>query len=247
MEKKIFILNSEAGFWIDPTKDTNTEFGIIKAKDLKKIKAGSKIKTHIGKVFFVVEPSIPDLFKKLIRLPQIITLKDLGSIIAYSGIKSDSKVLDAGTGSGFAACMLGSVAKNGKVYSYEIRKDFAKVAQRNLDTFQADNVTIINEDIKKGIKQKDFDFVLLDLPDPWEIVGKVFPAMKVGARLCTYSPSIIQVEKTIRALPEGLKVERLLSTSENNWKVELDRGILRPESGDITHTAFLLFSRKMVK
>ena len=165
--------------------------------------------------------------------------------MAYSGIKSNSKILEAGTGSGFSACVLGSFARNGTVISYEIRKDFAKVARKNVDLFGLDNIKIINADIKEGAKQKNFDFVLLDLPNPWDIVPIIFRAMKVGARLCTYSPSAIQVEKTIKALPASMKFERLVTTVENEWKVELERDIFRPESSGLKHTAFLLFSRKV--
>jgi tRNA (adenine57-N1/adenine58-N1)-methyltransferase len=245
MEKKIFLIGEGASFFVDPKTDVNTKFGIIHSKDLIKAKPGSKIKTHKGKVFYVVNPTIPDLFRKLIRLPQIIILKDLGSIISYSGITSDSKILEAGTGSGFSACVMASIAREGSVISYEIRKDFIKVAKKNIKLFGLDNIKIINSDIKEGVKQKGFDFVLLDLPDPWNVVQKVSEAMKVGARMCTYSPSIIQIEKTVRALPKGFEIERLINTLENDWKVELDRDILRPESSGITHTAFLLFSRKV--
>lgn len=245
MEKKIFLINNEANLWLDPTKDSNTEFGIIKSFQLKKAKPGSKITTHTGKVFFVVAPSTPDLFRKMIRLPQIITLKDLGSILAYSGIKSDSKILEAGTGSGFATCFMAAVARNGKVVSYELRKEFAKVAAKNTKLFGLDNVSIINADIKNGVKQKDFDFILLDVPDPWAAIPSVLKSLKTGGRLCTYSPSIIQVEKTIKSLPSYMKIERLLNSVETNWKIELERDILRPESNGMTHTAFLLFSRKV--
>ena len=245
MEKRLFIINSDSAFFVDPLKDFNTEFGILHSSDLKKAKAGSQVKTHKGIKFFVIEPTIPDLVKKIIRLPQIITLKDLGSIIAYSGIKSNSKILEAGTGSGFSACVMASMARNGKVVSYEIRKDFAKVAKKNVTLFGLDNIKIINADIKDGIKERGFDFVLLDMPDPWKAVGLAAKGMKIGARICTYSPSIIQIEKTIRALPDTLKVERLMTVTENDWKVELDRDILRPQSDGLTHTAFLLFSRKV--
>lgn len=244
MEKKVFLIGEKSSLFISEDKDINTEFGIIKSAQLKKAKPGSIIKTHKGKKFFVVAPSTPDMFRKIIRLPQIITLKDMGSIIMYGGVKSGSKVLEAGTGSGFSACVMASLVGESKVISYETRKDFIKVAKKNVSIFGLKNVDIINADIRKGSKFKDFDFVLLDIPDPWNAVKAVSRSMKIGARLCSYSPSIIQIEKTIRALPQELEVERLINTDEKEWKVELDRDILRPESSGIKHTAFLLFVRK---
>jgi tRNA (adenine57-N1/adenine58-N1)-methyltransferase len=247
MERKILLVGENASLFLSIDKDINTEFGIIKASQLKKAKIGSTLKTHTGKVFFVVDPSTPDFFRKIIRLPQVILPKDIGSIVMYGGVKSGSKILEAGTGSGFSACVMASLAGNGRVISYEMRRDFIKVAKKNVALFGLDNVDIINADIREGAKGKDFDFVLLDMPDPWNAVKSVSKNMRIGARLCSYSPSIIQIEKTIAALPPELKVERLINTDETEWKVELDRGILRPESSGIKHTAFLIFMRKIKK
>ena len=245
MEKRLFLVGEGAYIFVNPDKDLNTEFGIISATDMKNAKAGKMIKTHKGSVFYVCEPNNVDLLKKMIRLPQIIMPKDLGSIVMYGGLKSNSKILDAGTGSGFAACIMSKIASAGKVISYEQRKDFAKIAEKNKELFDAGNLKIITSDIKKGVKEKNFDFALLDLPDPWEVIPVINKNLKIGAILCCYLPSIIQIQKAIKALPIGMKVSRLIQNLETNWKVDLDRDILRPESSGITHTAFLLFARKV--
>ncbi len=242
--EKLFLVNGDESLVIDSKKDSNTQFGIFKAKNLQGKKPGSKIKTHKGDLFYVVDPSAPDLIKKVIRLPQIITLKDLGSLIVYLGIKNNSKVLDVGSGSGIAACVVAALSEKIKVFSYEIRKDFIKVAKKNADLFSVNNIKFINTDIKDGIKEKNFDCGIVDLPDPWNVIPMLFNNFKVGARIAAYSPSIIQIEKTIKSLPKEFKVERLVQNTETNWKVELDRDILRPESNGMLHTGFLLFIRK---
>ncbi len=245
MERKLFLVGEGGYIFVDPEKDFNTEFGIISASDLKNAKPGKSIKTHKGSVFYVCEPNNIDLLKKMIRLPQIITPKDMGSIIMYGGVKSNSKILDAGTGSGFAACILSGIASAGKVISYEQRKDFARVAEKNKTFFGADNLKIVNSDIKSGVKEKNFDFALLDLPDPDEILPGISKNLKVGATVCCYLPSIIQIQKTIKSLPACMKISRLIQNLETDWKVDMDRNILRPESSGIMHTAFLLFVRKV--
>ncbi|MCL5016806.1 MAG: methyltransferase domain-containing protein [Candidatus Parvarchaeota archaeon] len=247
MQKKVLLIGEGASLYIDPSKDVNTEFGIIKSSKLLKTKPGGLVKTHTGRRFFLVDMSTPDLARRIIRLPQIITLKDLGSIIMYLGIKPDSKVLEAGTGSGLSTCVIGQITVNGSVTSYEIRKDFAKIANKNVALFGLKNIKIINSDIKKGVKSKDFDSALLDLPDPWEVLPVISKNIKIGGRICTYLPSIIQVEKTIRKLPDGLKPERLIENREINWKMDVGRDVLRPESSGILHTGFLLFIRKYGK
>ncbi|MCL5106926.1 MAG: methyltransferase domain-containing protein [Candidatus Parvarchaeota archaeon] len=242
---KVFLLNENHSIFVDSKKESNTQFGIFKPSKIANKKPGSRVKTHNGNVFYVVEPGTPDLIKKIIRLPQIVTLKDVGSIVMYLGVKSDSKVFDAGTGSGVIACSIANLSKEIKVFSYEVRKEFMKVAKKNAELFALDNIKFTNQDVKQGIKEKNFDCGVLDLPDPWEVLPVITKNFKVGARIVTYSPSIIQVEKTIRSLPKNLKVERLVQNNEINWKVEIERDILRPESNGILHTGFLLFVRKV--
>ncbi len=244
-KNKIFLLNENNSIVIDGDKENNTQFGIFKPDKLKGKKQGSKVKTHNGNEFYIIEPKTPDLIKKIIRLPQIITLKDIGSIAMYLGVKNDSKIFDAGTGSGVVACSLANLSKDIKVYSYEIRKEFIKVAKKNAELFNLENIKFNNFDVKKGIKEKNFDCGVLDLPDPWEVLLVIEKNFKIGARIVTYSPSIIQVEKTLRSLPKNMKVERLIQNNEINWKTEIERDILRPESNGILHTAFLLFIRKV--
>jgi tRNA (adenine57-N1/adenine58-N1)-methyltransferase len=245
--KKILLINKDSFLFLDSEKDSNTQFGIIKSKDLKKLKNGSKIKTHTGVGFYAVEPSNPDLIKKVIRLPQIITLKDIGSIVMYLGIKNGSKVFDAGSGSGINACVIASLSNEIKVYSYEIRRDFIKVATKNSKLFGLDNIKFINKDVREGIKEKNFTCGILDIPEPWSAIPVIQKNFSVGARIVTYSPSIIQVEKTLRNLPKCFKVERLIQNNEVNWKVEIDKDILRPETNSVYHTGFLLFIRKTSK
>ena len=119
------------------------------------------------------------------------------------------------------------------------------MAKKNQELFGAENLRIINGDVKSDVKEKNFDFALLDLPDPWEVLPGIYKSIKVGGRICVYVPSIIQIQKAINSIPEGVKVERLIQNTENDWKVELERDILRPETSGLMHTAFLLFLRRV--
>ncbi len=239
---RIFLLGESTVISAEEGKDINTEFGMISSKKLKGKRAGSVIKTHKGIPFVIINPSVSDLFRKFIRSPQIITLKDLGSIIAYTGMNSSSKVLDAGTGSGFAACVFAGIAK--KVVSYEVREDFAKIAEKNKLLFKAKNLKIVNKDIASGVKERDFDIILLDLPEPQKIVPIVEKNVKVGGYIVCYLPSIIQVEKLLRTIPDDIKVVKLLQNLEIPWKNDVKSDILRPESSTILHTAFIVIMRR---
>ena len=108
-------------------EDLHTQYGFIKKDDMNKSKEGDLLKSNTGKEFFIYTPSFIDLYRKLKRDAQIIPLKDIGFIIAETGINKETKILDAGSGSGALACFLASIAK--EVITYEIRDDFIEIVR----------------------------------------------------------------------------------------------------------------------
>ena len=100
--QKILLISQNSRYLINYRKDMyHVKEGHI---DLSKIKKfGEKINSSNGTEFVVIEPTFFDLIKKTKRGPQIILPKDAGTIISYSGIGAGSKVIDAGTGSGWMA------------------------------------------------------------------------------------------------------------------------------------------------
>ncbi|SVC45785.1 uncharacterized protein METZ01_LOCUS298639, partial [marine metagenome] len=97
---KVLLLGTENRYLIKYRKEKfHTKDGAI---DLSKIKKfGDKVASAKGPVFTAVEPTQFDLMKKFKRGPQIILPKDAGLIIAETGIGEGSKVIDAGTGTGW--------------------------------------------------------------------------------------------------------------------------------------------------
>jgi len=127
MIKKILLNKEGEAFYIrDLNKDFHTRFGFIKSKDLKKTKG--IVKTNKNKEFSIFLAAFIDRFKRLKRGAQIITLKDIGTMIAETGINKEGSVVDAGGGSGALACFLANIVK--QVTTYEIRKDFIKIIKK---------------------------------------------------------------------------------------------------------------------
>ncbi|MEM0154910.1 MAG: methyltransferase domain-containing protein, partial [Methanothrix sp.] len=96
---------------------------------------------------------LPEPFRRMKRAPQVILPKDIGIIIAYSGVNKDSICVDAGTGSGWLAVSLARIAK--RVVSYELREDFIKIAEKNKAMEGLQNLDIRHGDITKDLKEKD--------------------------------------------------------------------------------------------
>jgi len=229
---------------LDKNEDLNTYTGIIKIEDIKKAKAGQCIKSHKGTRFKVFDADFVDMFRHIKRGPQIITLKDAGTIVAYTGIGSGSKVVEAGSGSGALTCFLANIVKpTGKVYSYEIRDEFMDIAKKNvMNMGLIDYVEFRNKDVK-DMKEKDVDVIILDLPNPWSVIDKCEKRLKPGGRLVCYLPTINQVIKLIEEENYyELELLEVMTTEEVRWKTE--EGAFRPLSKSL-HTAFLVFFRKM--
>ncbi|MBD3309869.1 methyltransferase domain-containing protein [Candidatus Woesearchaeota archaeon] len=241
--KKVLITKHGRKFYAkDLDKDLHTQFGYVKSADLRKAKDGSVVKSNTNYEFLIMTPSFIDIFRKIRRCPQIIPTKDVGLIIAETGINNKSRVLDAGTGSGALACMLANVAK--EVFSYEVREDFFRIAEENLEFLGLKNVRLRNRDVYESISEKNIDLVVLDLPEPWKAVSHAEDALKVGGFLVNYSPTIPQVMDFRQSLDKkGLIHLKTVEVSEREW--ELEGRKVRPRSKEIGHSGFLTFCRKI--
>jgi len=241
--KKILVAREGKTFYLkDISKDFHCQFGLIKAKDLKK-KDGSIIKTNTKKELTIFSPSFIDSYKRIKRGAQIITRKDATMIIAETGINKNSKVVDAGAGSGALACLLANICK--EVTTYEIREDFIKIVKKNKELLDLKNLKIKNKDIYNGIDEKDVDLITLDLPEPWKALKSAKKALKVGGFLVSYSPTIPQVMDFINAVNKEKEFLHLKTIELILREWEIQQRKVRPKTTQTVHTGFLSFVRRI--
>ena len=242
--KKILITKQGRKFYAkDLSQDLHTQYGFIKKEDLKKAKEGDLLKSNTNREFYIFTPQFIDLYKKIRRDAQIIPLKDIGFIIAETGINRSSKVLDAGSGSGALACFLAATAK--EVVTYEIREDFIEIVKSNIEFLGLKNIKVKNIDIYQKIDDKNIDVVILDLPEPWNAIENCSKALNPGGFLVSYSPSIPQIADFVNTIKknENFVYLKTLEVTEREWEVE-DRKV-RPKSKGLGHSGFLSFARKV--
>lgn len=244
MIKKVLITKQGRKFYAkNLDEDLHTQYGFIKSEDLKKARGGSLLKSNTEKEFHVFDPSFIDLYRRIKRDAQIIPLKDIGFIIAETGISRESKVLDAGSGSGALACFLASVAK--EVITYEIREDFIGIVKSNIEFLQLKNIKIKKKNIYEEVDDKDVDVAILDVPEPWKALESCSKALKPGGFLVSYSPSIPQVADFVNELRknENFVYLKTAEITEREWEVEERK--VRPKSKGLGHSGFLSFARKI--
>lgn len=219
-------------FLVKEIEDFHTNFGLIPKNELsKKIAVSNK-----GVEFLVLEPQFSDLWEQLKRGPQIMIQKDIGLVLAKTGINKDSMVVDAGGGSGSLCLSLANVCKD--VTVYENNPEHFEILVKNVKLFGFENINLKQENIYEGIKEQNIDLITLDLPEPWlvDVSG-----LKLGGHLVVYLPNLIQVKQFVDSTK--LRVVEVKELIERKWKI--DGKIMRPEFEMLGHTGFLIFCRKL--
>ncbi|KAF8182278.1 tRNA methyltransferase complex GCD14 subunit-domain-containing protein [Pholiota molesta] len=188
---------------VTPGKDLNTKFGNFKQADLVGVPYGSKGFIH------VLRPT-PELWT--LALPhrtQILYLADIAFITSALHIRSGSRVVEAGTGSGsFSHSIARTIGPAGRLFSFEFHEARFLKAQEEFARHRMDAVVALQHRnvCKDGFAGAEgVDAVFLDLPAPWEAVGHAKEVMRKDrvARICCFSPCIEQVLRTVSALNEA--------------------------------------------
>ena len=121
----------------------------------------------------IVAPVQSDFQSNLKRGPQIISPKDIAWIVYKSGISSGETVIEAGSGSGALTLAIAqAVAPNGKVVTFENNYKHFKIAKRNVAMSPWSKIVDIKEEeLNKYTEIIPAASVILDLPNPWEIIS----------------------------------------------------------------------------
>ncbi len=207
---------------------------------------GSLIATSLGAFVAALTPLPRDRAIKMGRQTNIVYPKDAGLILLLAGIGPGSVVVEAGTGSGALTSLLGfHVAPAGRVFSYEVREDFAKEAQKNIEKVALTDVIMIKQqDILKGIEETDVDAVVLDMAVPWDVVPLAYEALHGSGVFVSFSPTIEQTQRTVDALYDSHFIE-IMTRELIEREILVRSGKTRPATRMIGHTGYLTSARKI--
>jgi len=201
----------------------------------------------LGSTYRLVRPSLSDLLGSLRRGAQIVTAKDALYLGYLAGVGPGAQVIEAGTGSGALTIALAfAVGPNGRVTTYDRRADFLKVAERNVrEAGLLARVTFRERDVvRSGFDGVGVASVLLDLPEPWEVLAAAREALVPGGYVATYSPTYNQLERTVRAMRE-LELDEVRAVELIERAIHVGDGGTRPEFDMLGHTGFLASGRRV--
>ncbi len=214
--------------------------GVISKIDMKS--TTGTVTTDKNVTMGLFEPSFLDLWETFERGPQIIQLKDIGLIIAKTGIAKEWRCVDAGAGSGSLCLALAKLCK--KVVAYDIKQNHLNVVKKNAALCGITNIELKKGDVATQLCEKNLDLITLDLPHPWEVIGKAEKSLKVGGYLVVYLTNLVQVKLFVDAAKNSaIKVQEITELIEREWKVS--GNIVRPEYTPMAYTGFLIFCRRL--
>ncbi len=205
---------------------------------------GLVVNSTKGSRYDVFRPTLADFVLKMPRGAQVIYPKDLGPILMLADIFPGARVLESGIGSGALSMTL--LRAGADVTGYELREDFAGRAQENVAAFLGadalERYHVEQRDCYDGIDGHDFDRVVLDLPEPWQVVKHAEAALRPGGIIVAYTPSVTQVSQLRDALAESrFKLAETVEVLNRTWHVEGQA--VRPDHRMVAHTGFLTHAR----
>lgn len=238
---KVFI------FSLIPGGELHTHRGIVYHDELVGKNWGSQVHTHLGSIYFLLQPSLSDILKETKRSTQIMYPKDIGYILVTMGIGPGSRVLEAGTGSGALTTALAwAVGPQGKVYSYEQRPEMQNLARKNLQRVNLfERVDFKIRDISQGFDEENVDALFLDVPNPYDYLGQVRQSLKSGGYFGSILPTTNQVARLLGAFHQyQFAFVEVCEIMLRFYKVVSER--FRPADRMVAHTGYLIFARPML-
>ncbi len=205
---------------------------------------GSVVRTTKGAAYVALRPTLSDYVLKMPRGAQVIYPKDLGPILFLADVFPGARILESGVGSGALSMTL--LRAGAEVVGYELREDFANRARANVRAFLGEEVMtryrVELRDCYAGIDEEGLDRVVLDLPEPWQVVPHAARALRPGGILVAYTPTIVQAQQLRAALEAApFAFAETLEVLHRTWHVHGQS--VRPDHRMVAHTGFLTTAR----
>jgi len=222
--------------------------GDILADEVVGLPEGSRVRFSSGEYFLVLRPTYADLIPNLPRQAQVIYPKDTGPMLLWGDVFPGATVIEGGIGAGaLTIALLRAVGPDGRVISYELREDFARMARDNVAAYFGDapQWTLKIGDIYQGFAETGVDRIFLDLAEPGRALAVAAAALRAGGVLVCYVPTALQLKDTVDAIqadPRYAEVESF-ETLLRHWQV---KGLsVRPIHRMVAHSAFIIIARRL--
>jgi len=248
-------VHEDREYLLSPGDRLETDLGILEVPT--DVTPGDIVETHLGTAFRVRKLRGPDLFHHLERTGAPMMPRDVGLVVGHTGLGSDDRVLDAGTGTGVLAAYLGRLGAD--VLTYERDPDFAEIARENMQTAGvADRVEVRTGDVCEDLADltadipgekpeanggpRGFDVLTLDTEDAPTVVERAPDLLVPGGFVAVYSPFVEATREVVETAREaGLADVEAIETIQR--VLDIDERGSRPSTAGVGHTGYLTFAR----
>ena len=239
----------------------HTHAGVVSHDEIIGSGEGSQFRSGSGARFVALRPTLADQVLKMPRGAQVIYPKDLGAIWMLADVRAGMSVFETGVGSGALSATL--LRSGAVVTGYELREDFAERAVQNVaaaagtealgrydvqlrDAYDAVDPPRLTSDgptpTAPNAPDAFYDRAVLDIPEPWRVVGHLVTKLRSGGILVAYNPSVTQVQQLRRMLDDGpWSLIETVEVLHRTWHVK--GASVRPDHRMVAHTGFLTSAR----
>lgn len=229
-------------------KDITIRDGKVHGDDVIGRDEGTFVRSSMSDTFLVLRPTLAQLIPNLPRQAQVIYPKDIGSILIWGDIVPGANVVESGVGAGaLTVALLRALGSDGRLVSYELREDFARMAKENVARYYgaAENWTLKLGDVAQSLEETEVDRIILDLPEPWQVIEKASNALRAGGILVSYLPTVIQVKTLVDSLRAhgGFAAVETFETLFRYWHIK--EMSMRPQHRMVAHTGFITVARRL--
>ena len=250
-DKAVLLDTKKRRYLIDLADDGefHSHAGFVRHTDIIGQAEGCRVRSTKTAEYIVLRPTLEDFVIEMPRGAQVIYPKDLAPICMLADIGPGMRVFESGIGSGALSTMM--LRYGAHITGYEIREDFANRAKANVRGFLGDDaldrydVHIASSYDGIDPAHGTFDRVVLDLPEPWQVVPHAEFSLRPGGILLAYTPSITQAAQ-VRETMKGKWIDaRTIEVLHRGWHIEGQA--VRPDHRMVAHTGFLSVARFLGK
>lgn len=234
---------------LEENKQFFTNHGSIEHNEILTSGEGGVVASSSGMLYTIFLPALQDFVVGMPRGAAVIYPKDAAQIVEIGDMKPGSKVLEAGVGSGSLSLhILRTIGNEGLLTSCEIREEFLKVAQKNVERYMGympQNWQLLLTDIAEFKSDDKYDCIVLDLLNPWDMIENVYRHLRPGGHFVCYLATTTQMSKLVESLKITNNWTEAIASETLYREWHLQGLSVRPKHRMNGHTGFLVHTRRM--
>jgi tRNA (adenine57-N1/adenine58-N1)-methyltransferase len=250
-DKAVLLDSKKRRYLIDlaASGEFHSHAGFVRHSDIIGQHEGCRVRSTKNSEYVVLRPTLEDFVIEMPRGAQVIYPKDLAPICMFADIGPGMRVFESGVGSGALSTIM--LRYGADIVGYEVREDFANRAKANVRGFLGEaaleRYDVHISDSYEGIDpgHGPFDRIVLDLPEPWQVVPHAETVLRAGGILLAYTPSIMQAAQVRETLKGKWIDARTVEVLHRGWHI--DGQAVRPDHRMVAHTGFLSVARFLGK